>query len=656
MLSICRRRGIQLANNWTALTVSRNCHCRRLTSAPLTTSGALIRSEYQSHLSVRRFLCSSMEQGHAQTTNVETSQDSAAPAQQVEAAATATETVANVREETEEVAEEDDLVGYTKRGEFTSQNYRVSIKNLRKFPGYRVLAEWVKEKSGVGPHRLYVAGHTRTRQIYVTFKSEEDQATAIEKLNGSFYQGEKIQCVKEKPQADPYLERKGKSSRDGDKKNAKRARHADPEFEHLTPEERVARVIEPYKPLPYEEQLKRKQDWVSIVLKSITTQMSRNTLVPPWLPKQKAANAGMICELQDILHSPVKEAYRIKNEFSIGPGPEASPQVTVGFRLGAYKEGSMTIVSPEKCTIVPAIARDVATTFQGYVRQAEMLYFDECTHLGYWQTLTVRTPLAGGCMAVVGMHPQKLTQAEVETEVELLRKYFVDGPGKDSGITSMYIHFDITRYRKTTSLRDYYHVFGDMHLHEKLLGLTYRISADAFFQVNTLATERLYTLICDWCDVNEDSIVLGITNAEFICGKAEFVMDGLMKRYGRNPNLVAVVDPPRAGLHPDVCQLIRKTSALKRLVFVACNLKQSKDNILYLCKHPSRAITTMGFRPLKAVTVDMFPHTPHCEVAMLLERVPSPRLADFKTVGEPTTADTTADATQQPNQAEAQAE
>ncbi|XP_065198545.1 tRNA (uracil-5-)-methyltransferase homolog A-like [Sycon ciliatum] len=105
-------------------------------------------------------------------------------------------------------------------------------------------------------------------------------------------------------------------------------------------------------------------------------------------------------------------------------------------------------------------------------------------------------------------------------------------------------------------------------------------------------------------------------------------------------------------LDPDVCQLIRKTSALNRLVFVACNLKQFKDNILYLCKHPNRAINTMGFRPLKAVTVDMFPHTPHCEVAMLQERVPSPRLADFKSVGEPTAADTT----QQPNQAAAQAE
>ncbi|XP_065197561.1 uncharacterized protein LOC135829085 [Sycon ciliatum] len=67
----------------------------------------------------------------------------------------------------------------------------------------------------------------------------------------------------------------------------------------------------------------------------------------------------------------------------------------------------------------------------------------------------LRTPLAGGCMAVVGMHPQRLTQDEVETKVQLLRKYFVDGPGKDSGITSMYLHFDITRYRKMTSLRDH---------------------------------------------------------------------------------------------------------------------------------------------------------------------------------------------------------
>lgn len=89
--------------------------------------------------------------------------------------------------------------------------------------------------------------------------------------------------------------------------------------------------------------------------------------------------------------------------------------------------------------------------------------------------------------------------------------------------------------------------------------------------------------------------------------------------------VVAVVDPPRSGLHPQVITAIRQLRSVRRLVYVSCNPTGSfVQDTIRLCKlaTSSRKSLIRGdpFRLVRVVPVDMFPHTEHCELVALFER------------------------------------
>ena len=87
-------------------------------------------------------------------------------------------------------------------------------------------------------------------------------------------------------------------------------------------------------------------------------------------------------------------------------------------------------------------------------------------------------------------------------------------------------------------------------------------------------------------------------------------------------DVVAVVDPPRAGLHKNVLRALRSETRLRRLVYVSCNPESMAANCAELCTPQGPRGDSGGapFRPVKAMAVDLFPHTPHCEAVLLLER------------------------------------
>ena len=74
---------------------------------------------------------------------------------------------------------------------------------------------------------------------------------------------------------------------------------------------------------------------------------------------------------------------------------------------------------------------------------------------------------------------------------------------------------------------------------------------------------------------------------------------------------IVIVDPPRAGMHPDMSGYLHKLKADK-IIYVSCNpTTQARDvQILYEC----------GYKIKNTVMVDMFPHTPHIETVMLLSK------------------------------------
>jgi len=136
------------------------------------------------------------------------------------------------------------------------------------------------------------------------------------------------------------------------------------------------------------------------------------------------------------------------------------------------------------------------------------------------------------------------------------------------------------------------------------------------------------------------------SKTRFVAGRAEHVLSQELKRIrgkksegedeGDEPpalqgKVVAVVDPARDGLHPDVVRNLRGFSQIDRLVYVSCNPTGSliKDAGL-LCAPSSKRFKGRAFRPTFAQPVDMFPYSNHCELVMVFDR-----LTDEELGGQP---------------------
>ncbi|XP_016829748.1 tRNA (uracil(54)-C(5))-methyltransferase homolog isoform X2 [Cricetulus griseus] len=281
---------------------------------------------------------------------------------------------------------------------------------------------------------------------------------------------------------------------------------------------------------------------------------------------------------------------------------------------------------------------------------------------GHWRELTVRTNSQGHTMAIITFHPQGLSQEELCAQKVTLKDFFTQGPGAVCELTSLYFQ-ESTMTRCSHQQSPYQLLFGEPHIFEDLLGLKIRISPDAFFQINTAGAELLYQTIGELSGVNSNSILLdiccgtgviglslaqcasqvlgvelveqavddarwtaafnGVTNCEFHAGRAEKILPQLLRSQKDEKLIVAVVNPARAGLHHQVVQAIRNCGAIRTLVFVSCKPHgESMRNFIELCCPPNSAKKLLGepFVLRQAVPVDLFPHTPHCELVLLFTR------------------------------------
>lgn len=79
-----------------------------------------------------------------------------------------------------------------------------------------------------------------------------------------------------------------------------------------------------------------------------------------------------------------------------------------------------------------------------------------------------------------------------------------------------------------------------------------------------------------------------MTNCKFFAGKAEDILPNLLRDVD-SKEVVAVVDPPRAGLHPRALSAIRNTEAIKRFVYVSCDAKNAMKNFVDIARRPVHA-------------------------------------------------------------------
>ncbi|KAM3862987.1 tRNA (uracil-5-)-methyltransferase homolog B [Diretmus argenteus] len=443
--------------------------------------------------------------------------------------------------------------------------------------------------------------------------------------------------------------------------------------EHVSWEERLADVVTPLWRLNYDEQLQLKQAHQEMILSKLSDQFARQ--IPSQL--QSSSTGKLSFPVLPILPSPVRDGYRNKSTFSVNRGVDGNPK-TVGFYVGTGRQGNIICVNGDHLLNMPEKHKVVARCYQDFIRLSAL---EPCLLFhtgGHWREVTVRTNAEGHTMAIVYFNPQTLTPAEIAPHKASLVDYFIRGPGAVCQLDSLYFQ-ESSMTRCSHEESPYQLLHGQPHIYEEVLGFKFRISADAFFQVNQAAAEVLYCTVRDMCLPNPEKVIgraggedarkvggtlldvcsgtgaIGITvsprvdrvigielieqavedarhnaalnkvlNCVFLPGKAEVVLPGLMPQLSSSEGgLTAVVNPARAGLHYRVIRALRNQRAIRKLVYISCKPDgEAMRNFRELCcaPDPQKKLTGEAFSPTVAVPVDMFPHTPHCELVLVFER------------------------------------
>jgi 23S rRNA (uracil1939-C5)-methyltransferase len=110
-------------------------------------------------------------------------------------------------------------------------------------------------------------------------------------------------------------------------------------------------------------------------------------------------------------------------------------------------------------------------------------------------------------------------------------------------------------------------------------------------------------------DAKVNASLNNIGNTEFFAGDMKDVLNEDFISLHGVPDVI-ITDPPRAGMHPDVVNVIL-AAAPRRIVYVSCNPATQARDI---------ALLDQNYRVTAVQPVDMFPHTQHVEVVTLLER------------------------------------
>lgn len=435
------------------------------------------------------------------------------------------------------------------------------------------------------------------------------------------------------------------------KLNAKQNRPKVPLPYDLTPENRfeiLNKTVIPFADVPYPVQLKQKWEVNFKILKFLGEQIKSEYV--------RLGHNKLPCSLEPVRPSPRTEHYRNKDEFSIWPGIDGNSK-TVGFFVGQpSKHEKVICVEPDHIFISKPSHLEYVRKFQTYLR--EISPYDSCQNFGVggnWRRFHIRSNEALQHMITAVMHPQDLTEQQLEEEMGRLRKYF----SNDSAVHSLYLHTSLhTRSTHTDSGR-YYHLLGEKTITETLFDKQFVISPDSFFQINTAAAEVLYRVILTEINARKSSTILDLCcgtgtlsvllsgyvkkviaidssasaiedakrnaqlndchNIEFHCGSVEDILPKLRSSEHLPSDLIAVANPSRRAFRQSVIRLLREMEYIRRIVYVSCKPQgDAFRNFVYLCHNNEP--NQFQYLPVNAVPVDLFPHTSHCELVVTFER------------------------------------
>ena len=379
-----------------------------------------------------------------------------------------------------------------------------------------------------------------------------------------------------------------------------------------------------WQPLPYQIQLAAKQ-------RQVYDQLTRigHLEVPEFRP---------------IIGSDKTRYYRNKLEFSasnkrwmtreeIDSGMPFEPGL--GFHVGKFFDRVLDI---RCCHLQPEPTNAIRLFIKRWCLDHGVSFYNIRENHGQLRNMFVRTTDAGAVMVIVCFGEDFPERAPL---LDAVAKEFPQ-------ITSLYY---VINEKKNDTIGDQTCILhsGEPAIYEEMEGLRFKIGPKSFYQTNTGQAHRLYQVAREFAALTGSETVYdlytgtgtiaqfvsrgarrvigieyvpeaiedakinaegnGITNCEFYAGDMKDILTpGFIEEHGR-PDVV-IVDPPRAGMHPDVVKTIL-LAAPERIVYVSCNpATQARDMEMMSEDYEITAVQP----------VDMFPHTFHVENVCCLER------------------------------------
>ncbi len=336
--------------------------------------------------------------------------------------------------------------------------------------------------------------------------------------------------------------------------------------------------------------------------------------------------------LQPILAADSSLGYRNKATYPLGLSAEGTVQA------GYFRRGSHKLVNLNRCPVQDERLDPLLAEVKQDIEAWGWSIYDEATHRGQLRHLALR----------VGRHTGErlLTLVSTDAKLEGLAEQALVWMNRYPGLMGVCLNINTDKGNRIFGDRTRC-IVGRDWIEERFCGLSFRISPQTFFQVNTEQAERIIPLIADfleptpedclvdaYCGIGTLALPLagqvgrmiglesfagsveqaranaaanGITNAEFRCGPAELLLPSLSEQ----PRL-AIIDPPRKGCDRRVIEAINESS-IKRLVYVSCRPATQARDLAILCGEG-------GFRLISLTPVDFFPQTAHVECLAMLER------------------------------------
>lgn len=375
-----------------------------------------------------------------------------------------------------------------------------------------------------------------------------------------------------------------------------------------------------WQPLPYDMQLKAKQQQV-------------------WDQLVRIGHLE-IPDISPILPSDKTKYYRNKLEFTFSnkrwiynnEDPDSltdEERLGLGFHVGKFFDKVLDI---KHCSLQPEPSNEIRLFIREYAVTHDLEFYNIRENTGFLRNLIVRNNQVGDVMLTVCF-----AYDDQDKIVPMLDAIAAEFPQIKS------LHYVINeKLNDSISDLDCILYKGEDAIWETMGKLKFKIGPKSFYQTNSEQAYKLYSVAKEFAALTGNEVVYDLytgtgTIAQFISDKAskvigiEYVKEAIedarinaeangitnctffdgdmkdiltadfIKEHGKPE--VMIIDPPRAGMHPDVVKVIME-AAPERIVYVSCNpASQARDLAMM---SPMYEITAVQ-------PVDMFPHTMHVE-------------------------------------------